>query len=430
MQTALPSAAQEWRRHWTLVLAASIGFSFQSFLTPAMGMFMQPLQDSFGWNRTLLSSGSLIGAACSLLLSPYFGALVDRHGSRLPALAGLFATTLVIAAFSLQDGSKAQWLGLWVAYALASMSIHSTTWTAAVSHVFHSGRGLALGMTLSGSALGMAVMPPLANWLITDFGWRTAFAALGLGWGSLALVLSLVFLHDANRPRKRPDPGAGQADQAAQPAQPALSGLSIAQAWRDSALWRIALASLLTLIVTVALTVHQFPILIDAGVSRTDAALLASAAGVAGILGKLVTGALLDRHHARWIGGITLGSTAIAYPLLLEPLRSPTLIVIAMLVNGYAAGTKLQLCGYLTARYAGLRHFGAIFGVMSSLIALAGGLGPMLAGLAYDSTGSYGLFLIAGTAISLMSAALVFSLGAYPDWSRRTESAAPVGAAR
>ena len=49
--------------------------------------------------------------------------------------------------------------------------------------------------------------------------------------------------------------------------------------------------------------------------------------------------------------------------------------------------------------------------------ALAGGFGPLLAGQVFDRTGDYSLFLIAGTVISLISGALVFSLGTYPDWS-------------
>jgi predicted MFS family arabinose efflux permease len=80
---------------------------------------------------------------------------------------------------------------------------------------------------------------------------------------------------------------------------------------------------------------------------------LVSLSGVPGIIGNLVTGILIDRFRARWAGGITLASTAIAYPLLVEPLATPTLIVIGMMISGYAAGTKLQLCSHLTSRYAG-----------------------------------------------------------------------------
>lgn len=412
VDVATPRAREEWRQYGALALAAGVGFSFASFMSPAIGLFMAPLQSEFGWGRTLLSSGSAIGAALSLLLSPLFGALVDRFGSRRLAIGGIIATSLAIAGFSTLNGAPIGWIGLWFAYALASMTIHATTWTTAVAGVFETNKGLAIGVTLSGSAAASAIVPPLANWLITNAGWRAAFVWMGLGWGSIALILCLLFLFDAHDRRRSVAAMQGEPASA-----PSLAGLTIAEARRDSSLWRVALATYLILTITIGITVHQVPIIVSTGVSRTNAAWLASMAGIAGIVGKVVTGTLLDRFHVRWIGGLTLASTAIAYPLLLEPLRAPTLIAIAMLINGYAAGTKLQLCGYLTARYAGMRNYGAIFGFMASLIALAAGTGPLLAGLVFDQNGNYDLFLIAGTFISVVSGALVFSLGRYPNWA-------------
>ena len=169
---------------------------------------------------------------------------------------------------------------------------------------------------------------------------------------------------------------------------------------------------------TIAVTVHQFPIIVEAGMSREDAAWVGSLVGIAGIVGKLATGWLLDRFHARWIGGITLASTAVAYPLLIKGYATAPLVVMAMMVSGYAAGTKIQISNYLTARYAGLRNYGAIFGFMASMIALAGALGPLLGGIVYDRAGSYAPLLWGGSVISLFSGALIFSLGRYPDWQQ------------
>jgi MFS family permease len=69
-----------------------------------------------------------------------------------------------------------------------------------------------------------------------------------------------------------------------------------------------------------------------------------------------------------------------------------------------------------------MRHFGAIFGVIASLIAAGSGLGPVLAGLTYDLYGNYNPFLIAGIVGSLLSGALIASLRDYPVWQSQGQA--------
>lgn len=412
------TAREEWKRHWPLVLAACIGFSFMSLLNPALGVFMDPLEKEFGWNRTIVSGGFAVSSALSILCVPFIGALIDRFGTRRLVLPGIVVTALAVAAFSLANGAFAQWIALWVAWGLASLLIVSTVWSTAVAGVFSKGRGLALGLTMSGTALAQVVAPPLTNWLIEGFGWRGAFVWLGAGWGGVALILAVFCLYDAFDIRGRKLAEARKAEPSAKPDAERLDlpGLTIAQAWRNWALWRVAIASFLILTVTIAVSQHQFPILVAAGVTRDNAAWLASLTGVTGIAGKLITGTLIDRFHARWIGGITLASTAVAYPLMMKGVGGPVSIVIGIMISGYAAGTKIQLCSYLTARYAGMRNYGKIFGTMSSFIALAATVGPLLAARLYDKFDSYMPLLLGGVVVSLVSGVLVFSLGKYPEW--------------
>ena len=68
--------------------------------------------------------------------------------------------------------------------------------------------------------------------------------------------------------------------------------------------------------------------------------LLTAISGVAAIVGKLVTGSLLDRYRPNWVGGLTLAAAAGAFALLIDDISSPTLIVVALIINGYAAGSQ------------------------------------------------------------------------------------------
>lgn len=409
MRSTLTSA-EEWKDGWPIVLTAAVGISFLSVVMGSLGTFIEPLTAEFGWSRATLTIGMVIAGLFVLLLSPFAGSLVDRFGPRRLAIPGVVLMTLSTASFGLTNGSVVQWACLWTVYGLAHISMMMSIWTGAVNQAFDKGRGLALGLALAGSAVASTIIPSLSTWLIDTWGWRQAYLVLGLSWGCMTLPLCWLFLRDtAGRPRRR------VREQTAEGM--AREGLTIAQAWRDRGLWSIAIATLLVMLMTQALAIHQIPLMTEAGLSRSSAALLAGLAGVASFAGNVVTGALMDRYRANWVGGITLGILALAFALLLDGVRTPVLIFVAMMISGYSAGTKLQICGLLTSRYGGLKNYGAIFGLMGSLIAIGGALGPFLGGLAYDYTGSYNLLVIIGMIGCFIAGLLILTLPRYPDWN-------------
>jgi MFS family permease len=416
MQQAQTAAAGEWRKHWPLVFAAMAGFSLHPIPTYAIGIFIEPLTQAFGWSRTQITAGMTITAATMVLLSPFVGAVIDRWGTRRLAISGTILTALSIASFGLANGSAFQWLALWTGFALVSLASKQTVWTAAVSSMFLAGRGLALAVTLSGVAIAQILVPPISYWLIESYGWRVGFILLGLVWGAIVLVPVLLFLfdaHDRHRSLAAANP------QTAPPA--ALTGLSTQEALRSVILWRISAATLITMLLGIGVIVHLVPILTEAGVPRQNAAFMASLAGAAGIGGKLITGWLMDRRDASIIGSVTLAVAGIGFLLLLEPFRTPALTLLAMAIIGYSTGAKLQIAAYLTSRYGGMRNFGKIFGVVSSLVAVGSGLGPILASAIRDNTGSYTPMLLVGIAGSIVSGLLIFRLGSYPDWATSAE---------
>lgn len=414
---SMAGAAQEWQSSWPLVMAAFFGMAFHSVTTYSFGLFIQPLSAEFGWSRAEVSAGLSLAAVLSIPLSPILGALVDRWGARRLGLPGIVLMALCLVSFSTANGSVAQWLGLWMAYAVFSVGVNSTVWAAAVSGVFTAARGLALGVTLSGIAFAQTFAPPLTQWLIESFGWRIAFIGLGVGWGAPAFLICVFFFYDSHQFRHK------VVHRDATLFEDDIPGLSLSAAFQDRALWRIGAATLTMMVLTIGVIVHQVPLLVEMGVSRQTAAYLASLTGIAGLVGKLTTGYLMDRFHAGVVSGLTIGIAAVAFFLLLDPTGSLPVVVLAMIILGYSSGSKLQICAYQTGRYGGIRNFGKIFGFMSCLVGLGAGLGPFLAGLTYDLSGGYKALVAVGVPASLMSGFLLFRLGPYPIWASSSRPA-------
>jgi MFS family permease len=407
------TAKEEWKEGWKLVFASFVGFYSFSIMIAAMSAFMGPMGEEFGWSRTLLSAGTGVSSIVTMVLAPFLGILVDRYGTRRIALPGVFFSALIVVAMAANTGSGGLWLGLWLVYALAGLMVNTPVWAQAVSGLFKKSRGMALAIALAGATAAHATIPPISVWLIDLLGWRMAFVALGGGLGTAAWLICFFMFFDArDRARVRPR----QATRAAAEPPPQVTGLSLSEAWRSTALWRIGISILIIMALTIGFLVHQIEILVGTGVTRGQASWLAGLAGAMGVVGKLVTGWLIDRYPGNWVGGLTMSTAGIAFALLIGDIATPGLIAIAMLVNGYTAGAKLHITSYLTAQYAGMRNFGKIYGAISSLVAIGSGIGPIMAGMIYDATGSYEPFLIGGAVALVLSALLMLSLPRYPDW--------------
>lgn len=407
---AIPTAGEEWGAHWPKVLAGMAGMAFYAMLTYHFGLFIQPLQAEFGWDRANISLGLTIYTGTAFLLGPAIGVALDRWGTRRIGVAGTALTALAVAALSLANGSIVQWYLLWALVAAAALGVKSTVWSTGVSSLFTTSRSLALSVMLCGSAIAQFLSPIIANALIAKAGWRAAYQWLGLGWGGLTFVILLLFFADAHDLRRKPAvASAPVAD---------LGGLTMREALRSTQIIRIAVANLAMSMAGAGVSVHMVPILTGTGIDRTTAAGMTALAGIAGLAGKLGTGWLLDRVQGNLVPFLSFALSAIGYVLLLDPLHSRVGLAAGVMVLGYTAGAGLQVTTYLCSRYAGMRNFGKIFAIIASMLMFGTATGPVIAGAVFDHTGSYHLLLLGAIPVVLFSALMFIGLGPYPRFAR------------
>lgn len=401
-----------------MVLAAMVGMSFYTVVTYSFGTFIEPIERAFHWSRAEISFGLTIFSLIAAVGGPFVGALLDRVGTRKMAIFGTFASGAALAAFSQASGALTQWYMLWVIYGLCALFIKSTVWSAGVSSVFSISRGLALAAMLSGSAVGQTLAPIIAERLIAAHGWQAAYAWLGLGWAGLALVLLVLFFHDARELARR---------QPATAAAAPPSGLTFAQGMRDSRIIRILVANVLMSLVGSGVSVHLVPLITETGLTRSSAVQVAASAGIAGLAGKLLTGWLLDRYQGSFVPFFSFAIAALGHFLLLNLFHAVGALTAGAMILGYSSGAGLQVSTYLVSRYGGLRAFGALFGTISSALMLGTALGPVIAGKVHDVTGSYDALLMTAIPVMLVSALLFIGLGRYPVFSSPSPPQAPAG---
>jgi MFS family permease len=279
--------------------------------------------------------------------------------------------------------------------------------TATVTHWFDERRGLALALVLVGFNLGYITGGPLAAWLITELGWRTAYYVLGTGCGLLTTCAALTVRLPRRAERAalhRPPP-----THAGAPAIRGHSGITLRQSLADPRQWMLNVSWLLLGGLAIMISVHAVPFARDQGISLADASLALTAYGVGSAVGRLIAGAVSDRLGTRpTIGAAYLLEFLALLALLWIPSRGALLASLVAFGAGFAASDTMV--AKVIPEVFGLRAIGAIMGVLTLGWRLGAALGPAAAGFLYDLTGSYTLPFGAAPVAVLVSWAL-FILG-------------------
>jgi len=185
-----------------------------------------------------------------------------------------------------------------------------------------------------------------------------------------------------------------------------------------SELWIMLSALFLVTAGVHACFIHLPEILTDRGSTAQRAALASAFFGVGLFSGRVGCGYLLDRFFAPHVAALLFGGAALGIALLGAGHAIWTAFIAAFLV-GLGIGAEVDLIGYLTSRYFGLRSFGEIFGWIWAVFGASGGLGAYLMGAGFDKTGSYAMPLAGFFCAALIAMLLMTRLGPYRYRARR-----------
>lgn len=403
------SALAEWRSHFMLPVAAALGYATSVIHIYGLSPYIEPVSTSFSWSRTQTTAGLTLATLVQALMSIPVGLAVDRYGPRILGVIGVLLSVSAFALIGTADGGMVNWYLLWFVMTLATLPVQATIWTSAVASRFEASRGLAFAVTLCGASIAQALFPYLGARLIAAYGWQQAMSYQALIWIALAFPIIFFFFRGARDSK-------GLAPAKPETAQQ-LSGTSFAEGLRSTIYLRLFFTCLMLTFAMVALSIHFVPLLTAKGATATEAAGMASLIGLASIVGRLGTGALIDRFPAARVGALVfLLPAAGALVLIYSGASGPGPLIAAALI-GLTLGAEIDVIVYILTRYFGLRSFGALYGALLAALSVGTAIGPLVAANVFDRTGSYEPFLWVTFGLMIASSAALASLpreGAQP----------------
>ncbi|MBI3049531.1 MAG: MFS transporter [Acidobacteria bacterium] len=379
------------------------------------GLFLGPITSEFGWDRATFSSSLLAGHTLAALAYPFMGRAIDRFGIRPVTLTFIPIFALATAAVALSPASPVVFIALAGFCGLVSVGQAPPAYAKAVSAWFDERRGLALGIAMAGIGLGATLVPQFARWMIQGYGWRAGYVALGALTFAVAFPAVALFIREPEtgaHASDRAGPALGTPTRKVRASGAPLPGLTIANAIRSASFWLLAVAVFLVVTTINGMVGHLVPMLTDRGVDVRQATATLSAVGLSTIAGRVVSGYLLDRFFGPYVAAAIFLLPLVGIGLLTSGAAGMAPVFAAMAL-GFGLGAEVDVIGFLTGRYFGLRAYGEIYGYLFAIFTLGTGLGPVLMALAFDMTRSYDTTLIAFGAALVLASVLVSRLGAY-----------------
>jgi MFS family permease len=365
------------------------------------GEFRLAATEDEGWPQTSLTLIFAIYIGVYSALSAVSGWATDRFGPRVTVGIG---SVLLCGGYILWAGAGSL-LVVVIALGIIAPIGMSCSWVpinATTVRWFVRRRGVASAIVTSGGSVGNIVGPPVAAVLIRAYDWRTALTIMAATGLVLLLVATSFLAKSPEAVGLFPD-----GDAAPPPSEANETSLTPAQATRTATYWIMWAIYSLTFIVVFVPFVHGSAFAVGLGISSITASTVISAIGVGGLTGRLVIGSISDRIDRRRAVGLSLGFQMLAF-LGMAAANGLALLYPAAFLFGLGYGGSVAVFPALVADYFGRANAGGIVGRMFASAATMAAIGPYIAALIFDGTGSYrAAFVIAA---GLNAAGLILAL--------------------
>jgi MFS family permease len=411
---------------WVIVGLAMLSMAYWFGLRTTFSIFFVALIDQFHWSRADASAALSIAMVAYMVMAPIVGILVDRIGPRKVLLPGIVLTGLGLLLCTQIETLTQFYLFYGVVAGIGIPCLSIAPFTIILSHWFERKRGTANGLASVGMGMSSLLFVPLFQYLISLWGWRSAFFIFSLLVFAIPLPLNAIFLK--HRPEEiglLPDGDSVDNMPNEDPFHPTASSLKkqgLKDLMKTGRFWSVILFPSLIVFGIYIVIVHHVRYLVDLGVGKMWAASLFAAMGAISGGFRFFWGWLSDRvgrEITYTLGGICF-SLGILSLLLFQYIPSPFLLYLFAFFFGAGWGSTAPMFMSISGDLYKGKNFGLIYGMVEGNIGIGAAVGTWVGGFIFDQTQNYFWAFILAILISLISILLVWYIA--PRKSRPTRS--------
>jgi MFS family permease len=412
---------------WVVLGALVVVMLLGSGLRAVFGVFIKPMEATFGWDRAALSGA----AAISLLLlgaaGPIVGWLADQWGPR----RVIFVSAILLGLGAMLSSRVS---ALWQIYitcgvlmGLGAGGVGMSTGAALAARWFEARRGLVMGLVGGAMSAGQLVIVPLAVWFTLSYGWRQSFLYLGVLLLVIALPLTLLFIRDDPAQKGLKAYGAGQAARAGEPKAPPEGRTRVADAMQVPAFWLLAGTFFICGYTSNGLVLtHLVPHAAEHGFSEMHAAQALGVMGAMNILGTVASGFICDRYGRKGPLAFYYGVRGLSLLFLLYVWNVPSLHIFAA-IFGLNYISTVPPTTTLTANIFGRYSVGSLSGWIFFAHQVGAALGAAVGGWVFQSTGSYSWAFISAALLAFLAVPMALAIKEAPVTRTPEPTPAPAG---
>jgi len=358
-----PAGGAKWRVPWTLGVVELVCWGTFYY---AFAVFLPAMQQDLGWSQAVLTSAYSLSMVVRGVAAIPVGQLLDRHGARGLMIMGVGLGVVTLLGWARIDSYLVLY-AVFVSMGLVTATVLYEPAFALVVRAFGERRDNALLVVTVIGGLASTVFLPLTVTLVAGLGWRRALLVLAavLVVGAMLPLLALVREPRSARPRT--------AD--VRPANHMRMAVVIRHAIRSRPFLWLTIASFLSYLTVVAVSVHLVSYLMERGYSAQTAAIAVGALGVLSVLGRVaVTGIARRLRLARLTAALVVCQAIAVVPLL--ALRDVTGLVLFVLLFGAGFGVLTIARASLLADYAPKQMYGRYAGLQAFVVTMAQVVAP------------------------------------------------------